>query len=61
MPWTGRIGDGGVEVDRLGGQVDYRSAGDAKGIDIAASERGTRDGLADERVQIWLPVIASRA
>jgi hypothetical protein len=40
MMWTGRIGDGGVEIDRLGGFVDYGSASDAKGIDIAASERG---------------------
>jgi hypothetical protein len=47
MMWTGRIGDGGVEIDRLGGQVDYRSAGDAKGIDVAASESGARYRLAE--------------
>jgi hypothetical protein len=47
MMWTGCIGDGGVEIDRLGGFVDYGSASDAKRIDIAASERGTRDGLSE--------------
>jgi hypothetical protein len=47
MPWTGRIRDVGVEVNRAAGLFDYRGAGNPKRTDVSASERRPRDWLAE--------------
>src|SRR6266566_1157386 len=47
MPWTRRIRDVGVEINRAAGLVDYRGAGNPKRTDVSASECRPDDWLAE--------------